>query len=278
MILLEAAALADPGRVRSLNEDRAWMQIFTASGGEAVGLFIVCDGIGGHQGGEVASHWAVEAARKHISPLFTPPDPRSTLLLSQRELEAAVAGKEITRYASSEKHEEIVRQAIERANQVVLDVARQKPNQAANAGTTITMAVVIGSRAVIGNVGDSRTYLLRDGRLVQLTEDHSLVARMAASGLISRADIFVHPQRNLIYRSLGQKSELTVDIFVQYLQSGDYLLLCSDGLWEMVQDEKVMARLVLESGSPQLACQKLIEAANQAGGQDNISAVVVKVI
>lgn len=279
MITLEAAVLTDPGRTRPLNEDRAWMQLYNTSDGEPVGLFVVCDGVGGHMGGEVASHWAVEAVRQELGDLFCPPDPRATVLLSEKEQVAAMQGlgNEVTRHSDLHKLESLVQNAVQTANQVVCRYAHRKPEKAGDAGTTITLALLVGNRAVIGNVGDSRTYLLRKGKLKQITRDHSLVATLVASGQIKPEEIFVHPQRNLIYRSLGHKQDVQVDTFIEIVQPKDHLLLCSDGLWEMLQDDALIARIVLEARSPEEACRKLIEAANMAGGEDNIGVVVVKV-
>ncbi len=277
MITVEAAVLTDPGRTRPLNEDRAWMQLYNTSDGEPVGLFLVCDGVGGHMGGEVASHWAVEAVRQELGNLFCPPDPRATVILSEKEVAAAMQGNDATRHSDLQKLENLVQGAVQAANQVVYRYAHKKPEKAGDAGTTITMALVVGNKAVIGNVGDSRTYLLRNGKLKQITKDHSLVATLVASGQIKPQEIFVHPQRNLIYRSLGHKLDVQVDTFVEILQPDDHLVLCSDGLWEMLQDDALIARIVLQARSPEEACRKLVEAANTAGGEDNIGVVVVKV-
>jgi len=135
----------------------------------------------------------------------------------------------------------------------------------------------LDNRAVVCNVGDSRTYLIRNNKLQQITKDHSLVATMVANHQIRPSEVYTHPQRNLIYRSLGIKSEVEVDIFVQILKSGDYLLLCSDGLWEMLPDEKLLVQLVTKAETPQAACRQLVEAANRSGGADNIGVVVVKI-
>lgn len=277
MSIVEAAVLTDPGRTRSLNEDRAWMQLYNTSDGEPVGLFIVCDGVGGHMGGEVASHWAVETVRQELGELFCPPDPRATVLLSQAEVAAAMEGTQPTRHTNLQKLESLVQDAVQKANRVVYEYARKKPEKAGDAGTTITLALLMGNRVVIGNVGDSRTYLLRNNTLKQVTRDHSLVATLVASGQIKPEEVFVHPQRNLIYRSLGHKEEVQVDTFIQILQPGDHLLLCSDGLWEMLQEDALIARIILEAGSPEAACHRLVDAANTAGGEDNIGVVVVKV-
>jgi protein phosphatase len=277
MLKLDAAALYDVGKKRTVNEDRAWSQIYMASEGEPVGLFIVCDGIGGQMGGDCASQWAQETIKRELRDIFCPFDPRGTKELSRAELDAALRGKSSTRLSSARKLERQLRRAVERANLVVYEYAHQRPEKASDAGTTITLALVSGTRAVIANVGDSRTYILRDGRLRQITQDHSLVANMVASGQIKPEEVFTHPQRNLIYRSLGYKAELHVDTFMQMLQTGDYLLLCSDGLWEMVQDEQRMAQIILESSSTEQACRLLVNAANDAGGEDNIGVVVVKI-
>jgi len=276
MTSLQAATLADPGLKRELNEDRVWAQIYSDSDGEPLGLFILCDGIGGHLGGDSASNWAVETIKHELRELFSPKDPRATVLLSKHKLDETVKGGETTRLSKTKKIEKMVIQAIQKANQVVHEYARQKPKQAFDAGTTITLAIVSGNRAVIANVGDSRTYLLREDNLQQITKDHSLVASLVERGQIQPEEIFNHPQRNLIYRSLGNHREVEVDTFWQVLKPGDYLLLCSDGLWEMVQDDAVMARIILEASTLDDACRQLVNAANRAGGEDNISVVVGK--
>jgi len=276
MINLEAATMTDPGRERQTNEDRVWAQVYAPSEGEPVGLFIVCDGVGGHLGGEVASHWTVETIKRELADLFCPADPRATVLLPQTEIEAKRQDGMITRFSATRKMEAEVVKAVEKANRVIYNYAQQRPEKAAEAGTTISMAVALGNRVVVANVGDSRTYLLRDGELRQVTQDHSLVATLVAAGQIEPDEIFLHPQRNLIYRSLGYKREVEVDTFWEVLKPGDYLLLCSDGLWEMVQDEQIITSLIMEASTANQACQKLVEAANTAGGQDNIGVVVVK--
>ncbi len=167
--------------------------------------------------------------------------------------------------------------AIQKANEVVFNYAKHKPRQAANAGTTAAMAVVRGENAVIANVGDSRSYLLRDRKLVQISSDHSLVATLAAEGRISPEEVFTHPHRNIIYRYLGNKKAVEVDVFHLKLQAGDILLLCSDGLWETVQSDEKKIELILGSPSIQAACDALIAAGNEAGGEDNISVVLVKI-
>jgi protein phosphatase len=277
MLKLDAAALHDPGKQRAVDEDRAWAQIFMTSEGDAMGLFVVCDGIGGHLGGDCASQWALETIKRELRNLFCPLDPRGTKELSRSELDAALRGSSSTRLSNVRKLERQVRRAVERANLVVYEYAQQRPQKAGDAGTTLTLALVSGERAVIANVGDSRTYLLRDHRLRQITQDHSLVANLVTSGQIKPEEVYTHPQRNLIYRSLGYKPELHVDTFMQMLQPGDYLLLCSDGLWEMVRDEQKMAQIILEAPSTEQACRSLVEAANNSGGEDNIGVVVVKI-
>ncbi len=277
MVMLDAATATDPGRERGNNQDRVWAQVYQPSEGESIGLFIVCDGIGGHLGGESASHWAVEAVKHEMEDLFAPKDPRGTVVLPKEELEAISENLEVTRVSGMRKMETLVRESVQRANRVVYEYAQKKPEVAGDAGTTITLALVFGNRAVIGNVGDSRTYLIRNNKLQQITKDHSLVASMVANHQIKPSEVYTHPQRNLIYRSLGLKNEVEVDIFVQIFKQGDHLLLCSDGLWEMVPDDKLLVQLVTKAENPQEACRKLVEAANRAGGEDNIGVVVLKI-
>jgi protein phosphatase len=203
MLKLDAAAITDPGRQRTINEDRAWSQIYMASEGDPMGLFVVCDGVGGQSGGDCASQWALETIKRELREIFCPPDPRGTQELSRSELDEALRGGSSARLPKTRKLERQVRRAVERANLVVYEYAQQKPQEAGEAGTTLTLALISGERGVIANVGDSRTYLLRDGVLQQITQDHSLVANLVTSGVIKPEEVYDHPQRNLIYRSLG---------------------------------------------------------------------------
>jgi len=135
--------------------------------------------------------------------------------------------------------------------------------------------VVIGDRAIVGNVGDSRTYLYRDGKLQRISKDHSLVQRLIDIGQLDPDDIYTHPQRNAILKSLGDSGDPGTDTFEVQLQPNDALFLCSDGMWEMVRDPK-MAALFAEHANPADLCDALIEAGNAGGGEDNISVVVVR--
>lgn len=263
------------GQVREINEDEIFVKVIQATGEEPVGLLIVCDGIGGHAGGEFASKWAAKTLQDELKDLFNPADSRKTVKLDAETVEAIAAGHPApTRKLAETAMEDHIRRAIQRANDVVIGIARAKPGEASDTGTTVTMVVIQGDMATIGNVGDSRTYLLRDGELRPVTQDHSIVASLLAAGMIQPDEIYTHPQRNLIYRSLGGKPDVEADVFRLELQTGDRLLLCSDGLWEMVHDPQ-LAVIMVKAPSPKAACQRLIDAANANGGEDNISAVVV---
>ena len=141
-------------------------------------------------------------------------------------------------------------------------------------GSTITGFMVVGDYAYILNVGDSRTYMIRGEQIYQLTTDHSLVGQLVAGGLISPDDVYTHPQRSQIFRSLGDKLNVQIDIFKQQLRPADILLSCSDGLWEMVRNPQIES-ILNNAPDPQIACTQLLEAANTNGGEDNVSAVVV---
>lgn len=276
MIKLSAASLTHTGCVRKINEDTVWTQVFSTSGRPPTGLFIVCDGMGGHLGGEIASYWAVEAVKRELADLFVPKDPRATVVLSKEELQAVRTGKLIKPKVKVIDLETRVKTAIQKANLVVFEYAHHKPQEAGNAGTTLTMAVVQGEQAVIANIGDSRTYLLRNHEIHQVTSDHSVVASLVESGQILPHEIYDHSQRNVIYRWLGQNQRVQTDIFHETLQPSDSLLLCSDGLWEMVRSKHDIACLMDETDDPADACRVLVEAAIDAGGEDNISVIVVQ--
>jgi serine/threonine protein phosphatase PrpC len=221
-----------------------------------VGFYLVADGMGGHDAGDLASRTVNRIVTDRIIKIQVLPDLRKTT----------------QRLSSIHVPAEILSEAIEKANEVIYERGQKKNS---DLGSTVTAALVIGDVATIANVGDSRTYLLREKRLERITQDHSLVARLADAGVIKPEEIRTHPQRNQIYRCLGHKPKLDVDTFTVQLQAGDRLILCSDGLWEMVLDDDIQ-RIVEKARTPQKACDVLIEEANRAGGDDNISVIVVE--
>lgn len=248
----------DTGRKRSTNEDWVGALSYTLDRtGESIplGLYIVADGMGGYAGGEHASSNGIrqpfmEFVKEEIMPHL----------------------QNVTRRLSPDLTPEGKLQAmVKLANERVYENRRRSGDER---GSTMTAAMILGSTCVVANVGDSRTYLYRDRQLRQITEDHSLVARLVQAGEIEPDDIYTHPDRNQIYRSLGNRPEVPIDTFTIRLQAGDRLLLCSDGLWEMVRDPQI-ATILADNANPQLICDHLVMAANQNGGEDNISAIVI---
>ena len=229
---ITAAAATDIGRVREGNED-AYLN--------DAPLFAVADGMGGHQGGEVASRLALET----LEVLFK--HGRGTLADQVREANRAV---------------------FERSGR---DAA------VAGMGTTLTAAVAEAGRLRLAHVGDSRAYLLRDGRLRMLTEDHTLVQRMVERGEISEQEADVHPHRSVLTRALGTEPDVQIDEGVLDAQDGDRILLCSDGLTGMVADGQI-ERILRDAAEPRDAVRELVRAANTAGGVDNITVVVLDLL
>lgn len=274
---LEVASLTDTGRTRDINEDRLYVQVLNASGQPPLGMLVVCDGMGGHLGGELASHWAIEAVKNELGTCFCRNDQRTTIRLDENAVMAAVTGESHTQPLAASQSAQAVLKAVEKANDVVWNFTRQKTAEAGDAGTTLVMAWIEGRQAIIANVGDSRAYLLRQGKLIQITNDHSVVWGLVRSGQIKEEEIYSHPQRSVIYRSIGQKETVSPDLYTEELQGGDILMLCSDGLWEMVHDKEWMAKVILSSRSLADACALLVEAANQAGGDDNISVILARI-
>jgi serine/threonine protein phosphatase PrpC len=149
-------------------------------------------------------------------------------------------------------------------------------SSAPGGGTTLTAAVVVGERVTLSHVGDTRAYFITpDGRIEPMTQDHSLVRRLQDLGQIDEHEASVHPQRNVLYRALGQSEPFRPDISTYTLPHPGYLLLCSDGLWGSVSDEE-MYRIIQAAENPSFACNHLIKAANEAGGPDNISAIIIQ--
>lgn len=286
---LTAAYKTDVGKQREQNEDKPYTLISEDS---ESGLFIVADGMGGYQAGEVASRLAVEkisdALKTFFIPLSEQPTVRLTPLSEQEtvKLQPTQPGEQ-TAAASSQKTrklpetpiaknvEDALKAAIRQANKAILSYGEEQTS-ARGLGCTVTAAFVQDDTAYVANIGDSRTYLFRNGELAPLTRDHSLVARLVEAKQIEPEDVYTHPQRNLIYRSLGAGHKtVDPDVFHEHLQPGDSLLLCSDGLWEMVHDSDLI-RVLREQHDPQKACDILIDLANANGGEDNITAVIVQ--
>ena len=214
------------------------------------GLFIIADGMGGHGNGQEASQLAIRAMRESI------------LMTLQLGIE-------------DEALPELLSEAVQSANR---SIYKRNQQRHADMGTTTTAALLWGTTAYIANVGDSRTYIYRevDG-LTQVTQDHSTVARLVKRGAISAGDVYTHPKRNEIYRSLGNHPTVEVDTFIVTVQPGDILLLCSDGLWEMVRDAEIEEILRSSASFCSQLCAMLVQAALNRGGKDNISVIAVGV-
>jgi serine/threonine protein phosphatase PrpC len=253
---LIAAAGQSVGKQREHNEDSVLAVTSTLSGMSSnvpFGLYAVADGMGGHQFGEVASNAAVrilagDVMRKFHSYLFDIP--------TQQPEEAL---------------QEIVQAAIQEAHRVV-------QNDAPGSGTTVTAALVLGGQVTIGHVGDSRAYSIHaSGRIEQLTEDHSLVRRLEELGHLNKEEAAAFPHRNVLIRAVGQGEDVDADIFTIPFPHGCTLMLCTDGLWGVISEDTIRSA-VNDSPTLQRACNTLVNAANAAGGPDNISVVLVQMI
>ncbi len=225
------AARSDVGSVREHNEDSYLVK---------TPLFVVADGMGGHEAGEVASRIAVTTMEAHA--------PKST-------------------------NPEALANAVLKANEAVLRGAKDgtgKPGM----GTTLTAAFVFEGEATIAQVGDSRAYLLHDGKLQRVTRDHSLVADLIEQGRLTEAEARFHPQRSVITRALGSDPNMQPDLYTLHVEEGDRLVLCSDGLCSMIADDEIEA-ILLDNPAPAQACDALVEEAIIAGGLDNVTVIVI---
>lgn len=250
-------ARTDVGMQRELDEDALMTQerrIALAGVYMNTGIYVVADGMGGHAAGEVASTLAVQAIAHSMGQQLADLDASSPDGVDDEQLKTLVS------------------RAVEQANVAVVEEGRRRSN---DMGTTVTLALIVGDRCVIGNVGDSRTYLFHAGELRRVTKDHSLVMRLVDVGQITEDEIYTHPHRNAILRSLGERPNVETDLFPLRIEPGDALLLCSDGLWEMVRNPRI-AEVVSTIDDPQAVCDLLIKEANANGGEDNITAVLVR--
>lgn len=242
---LRVGAGTDVGRLRSMNED-AYMSRTEQ------GLFVVCDGMGGGPAGEVASRMAIDAIA--------------------RELDAVAGEESLAASRAYLPHTARLADAVRQSNAVIYDQAQKNPSQT-GMGTTVVGAWIRQHIASVAHVGDSRAYLWHDERLEPLTRDHSLAEALLSSGEEPRMPF---ENQNALVRVLGREPRVDVDIREVPVQTGDYVVLCSDGLTRMVPEAE-LERAILRFQEPQRICDHLIEAANRNGGADNITVVVVEV-
>jgi protein phosphatase len=257
-----AAAHTNPGKARQVNEDSVFTFVRPAKNGDALGLLLVADGIGGHKAGDIASKLAANTIFDSLAWFLEKDQTEDTRPLN--------ASPELDPNNFIEKR---LRRAVEAANFKIFEYAQLNPEKAGNMGTTITVALIWKHSMVMAHVGDSRGYLFRNGNLYQLTEDHSFVGQLIRRGQLPYDAYYEHPRRNVITRALGQFPEVQIDLRTDILQEGDKLLLCSDGLWEMLRDPRLTDYLN-KSDDLNAIAHAMIQEAIANGGPDNISLVI----
>lgn len=240
----EMNGITHQGMVRINNED-------SISTLPDMGIAILADGMGGHQAGEVASSMAVEMIKQFY------------------------ADREARKNRNAE--EDHLREAIELANTAVFELSQERP-ECAGMGTTIVVSHFIDGKIITAHVGDSRLYRLRDTELEQITKDHSVVQELVSRGFMSQEEASSSMNKNLVTRALGIDASVEADLTHDDYQAGDIYLLCSDGLSDVVDRETIQQTLTEHQASLDVASQKLVDVANEAGGPDNVSVVLVRVL
>lgn len=236
---MKISSATSVGKIRALNEDA----FYVAPLANNSLLAVVADGMGGHNAGEVASNEAINVIRD---------------VATENEHEA----------------KEVLIEALNVANSTVYKMSQDKTTLS-GMGTTITACLVSDEKVTAAQVGDSRLYLIRDNKIIQITKDHSLVEMLIENGSITRDDAKHHPQKNVITRAIGTDSSVEADIYEFSIENGDIILLCSDGLVNMVEDEKILS-IIKKTRKFEQTADKLINEAENAGGNDNITVILIK--
>ena len=249
---LQSASLTDPGRVRDHNED-------CIESRPEIGLYVLADGMGGYNAGEVASGMA-------------------TSLISDGLQEAWVPGEaaRMSRDEAKAASERLLREQIGRANSAIFTTSQNNP-ECAGMGTTLVVCLYHDNFMTVAHIGDSRLYRLRGDSMEQVTRDHSLLQEQLDSGLITPEEAKLSQNKNLVTRALGIDPTVEPEVHVYETQKDDVYLLCSDGLSDMVEDEEIRLTLITLRQNPSLTVQQLVQAANDNGGRDNISAMLIRV-
>jgi len=252
--MLTYGIASSTGKVRDHNEDACfamhWHSI-TVDRRPDFGFFIIADGMGGHRDGEKAAAIAVQTlASEMLEKIYLP---------MLRDFHASDGPTILAALVA----------ASEKANLAVIE-------QVPGGGTTLSTVAIVGNLAYLAHVGDSRAYLINDNEIEQLTTDHTLVQRLVEMKELTPEEAEHYPQKNILYRAMGQNEKLKIECLIRSLPSGARMLICSDGLWDLVDDD-ALKRVTLESPSPQAACDRLAALANEHGGTDNISVIIFKI-
>lgn len=238
--------LSDIGRKRKENQDR----IYLPNEGSEIELFVLADGMGGANAGSVASSTAIEFIRKYIVERW------SKIFLDRVSIE------------------NLINEAISEANNFVY-VKSKSAQEYAGMGTTIIVAIIFKNKVYLGHIGDSRVYRIRKNIIRQLTKDHSYVEALLQSGSITKEEAKVHPQKNVLLKVLGCEENVKPDIITKGFLKGDVLLICSDGLTNMIEANEIYDVILKNINNPKSACEELVRKANNVGGYDNISVILI---
>ncbi|MDP4093850.1 MAG: Stp1/IreP family PP2C-type Ser/Thr phosphatase [Bacillota bacterium] len=243
---MKFSVCSDKGKIREINEDS--YNVIAGYPGIPVS-FIIADGMGGHNSGEIASKMAVDSI--------------SSFILQYAE-----------RFVNEEVISEAIMEAVKKANEeIYTEAAQHKSNS--GMGTTLTVAVINNKKIYIGHVGDSRAFLIRNNEMTLLTTDHTYIEELVKNGSITREEALSHPKKNVLVRAVGCEENINVDIYVYDIQEGDICLLCTDGLTNMLSENELLD-IVKSSEDPEYICKELVNNANIRGGEDNITVIVVQ--
>ncbi len=235
---MNMSAGTDKGMVRSVNEDSCYIS------DSGVAYLVVADGMGGHKGGQIASKTAIDNVKMFLTP---------------------------SRMKNCKNIRDCILQCVERANLAIYKKAALEED-VAGMGTTIVLFYEKDGTAYVANVGDSRCYLIRDKKIQQITKDHSIVQELYDKGAIERSEMRTHPNKNIITRALGTNFSVKCDLFEFSVQENDGIILCTDGLSNMLEDDEIL-EVYLNSGDTDTCVKKLIDKANEAGGRDNVTVI-----
>lgn len=250
--VLHIVRLTDVGQKRDHNED-------AIASDDTLGLVVLADGMGGYKAGEVASEIAILSITAELKEAMLSLEPGQVDVILNKQSEA-----------------QLIIDAVKNANDAIYNVSQTQP-QCAGMGTTLVVGLFTNNKLLVGHIGDSRMYRLRDKALTQITEDHSLLQEQIKSGLITAEQAKFSANKNLVTRALGIDPEVDLELNEYDVNVGDIYLLCSDGLSDLVEDDAIQTVLNAQSSNLAEAAQTLVQMANDNGGKDNISVILVKV-